>query len=293
MILSPLVNNKPLVVLVSVSGGRTSCYMAKWMIDNKQFVADYLDIPADQLRYVFVFANTGLEHDDTLRFMRDVADKFSFECIWVEGYVTVGKKVSTQHRVVDFSTAYRWQQWKDPLHPYHNHCTKYGVSNVKWINCSREMKQYTITSYMKSIGLYEKRDYYTAIGIRADEQARKSSNPDRRGIIYPFIDIEPKTKNEVLNWWSQYDWDLRIPESLGNCITCYKKSDVKLREAYLLEPRAFEFNSHMEAAYGRTGPEFERDKEADARSFFRMKRNTELLIQSFSCLEGNTSKVAA
>jgi len=54
-------------------------------------------------------------------------------------------------------------------------------------------------SYMKSIGL-KKKDYKTAIGIRADEFRRVNKKAAKQNIIYPLIET-PTTKLDVLNWW--------------------------------------------------------------------------------------------
>ena len=52
------------VMFVSFSGGRTSGYMCQWLLENK----------SDQYDFIFVFANTGLEHEKTLEFV-DKCDK--------------------------------------------------------------------------------------------------------------------------------------------------------------------------------------------------------------------------
>ena len=269
-------------IMVSVSGGRTSCYMAWWMLNNRNIVAGKLGIKEHDLEFIFCFANTGMEHEDTLRFMNDVDINFGLNCVWLEGYVTSGKKVGTKHRIVSYDSAFRVDQWQEPMHPYTNHITKYGVPNVSYKNCSRDMKEYTIKSYLRSLGLTEKKHFYTALGIRDDEAVkRKSTNPGRRGLIYPFIDWLPLSKSDVLEWWSQYSWDLKIPEAFGNCISCFKKCDSKLALAYHAMPEVFEFNRYMEEHYSRVGSEFEKHNDRDSRVFFRGNRSTDQLIEGF------------
>ena len=45
---------------ISFSGGKTSAYMTKWLMDNKK--QDYDEI-------VVTFANTGQENEETLEFV--------------------------------------------------------------------------------------------------------------------------------------------------------------------------------------------------------------------------------
>ena len=52
-------------LLVSFSGGETSAYMAQWLWNNKQ----------DEFDMLFVFANTGLENEETLQFVKEFTTK--------------------------------------------------------------------------------------------------------------------------------------------------------------------------------------------------------------------------
>lgn len=265
-------------VLVSISGGRTSGFMAWWMSSHQEAVADWLGCQSVKLSYVF--ANTGLEHDDTLRFLRDIQNNFGIPIVWVEGEAVHGERRSTRHRIVSFETAFRLEHWRDRRHPFHDHVVKYGVPNVKFINCTREMKRNTIDSYMKSIG-HPINTYYTAIGIREDEGRRVSKNSGARHIIYPLVDLEPTCKDDVTDWWSQFDFDLNIPEWLGNCVTCYKKSSRKVALAHRDCPAAFEFCEGMEQEYSTVGPEFAKYGDSVPRTFWRGNMSTKDLLAIF------------
>ena len=150
-------------ILISVSGGRTSGYMAWWMLNNRAAVAKQIDIPESELEYIFVFANTGMEHEDSLRFMRDTDINLGLNCTWLEGVTQFGKRVSTQFRVIDFDSAKRHEQFQDRDHPMHQHIMKYGVPNISYKNCTRELKRNTINNWMLSQGLSEKTDFYTCL----------------------------------------------------------------------------------------------------------------------------------
>lgn len=261
-------------VLVSVSGGRTSGYMARWVQQNPEKVAEH--IGADEVELVFVFANTGMEHPDTLRFLQDLDQHFQLGLVWLEGVTQFGQRVATKHRVVDPRDAFSVTQWRDPEHPFHSYIRKYGIPNIKFIGCTREMKLNTMGSYMRSLGFQNMKTYYSAVGIREDEPRRVRKTADIHNIIYPLVDLEPVDKEDVLDWWSQFAWDLSIPEWLGNCVGCYKKSYKKLKLVQRDFPEAFEFTQGMEDQYG--GP--------DSRTFFRLSTSTKNLLQSFAVVGG-------
>lgn len=279
---------------VSVSGGRTSAYMAKWILDNQKAVADYLGCRT-QLDLLFTFANTGMEHDDTLRFM-DAVDRelLGGQVVWLEAVVQHGSRTGSGHRVTDFERAYRNTQWADPLHPFHAVILKYGVPNVTWQPCNREMKLNAMRSYRKSIG-WARGSYATAIGIRADEQRRVSCGATKEAIIYPLVYLTPTDKDDVLDYFSDMHWDLEIPEHLGNCVTCFKKSLNKLSLVHAGNPDFFEFNRYMEQEYGFVGPEFEKHGITNPRVFFRGNQSTVNIIDAFSgaCNAGTEVRYSA
>lgn len=244
-------------LLVSVSGGRTSAYMSMMIWDQMKYsVADIR----------FVFANTGKEHPDTLRFLHDFEVNTGIPVVWVEAVVNPEKGQGTRHKIVDFDTASRNGE------PYRAVIEKYGVPNVRYCHCNREMKLQTITSFCRSIG-WSSGDYHSAIGIRADENRRVSKDAVIQNIIYPLVDIWPTEKEDVIDYMAMFDWDLKIPEHLGNCTTCFKKSDKKLKMVHQEMPNEFDFNREMESAHSMI--------RGVKSVFFRGGRSTEQLIDTF------------
>ena len=61
-------------IAISFSGGRTSAVMTKLLLDQKK----------DTHNMVVVFANTGCEHEGTLKFIKDCDDYWGFNTVWVE-----------------------------------------------------------------------------------------------------------------------------------------------------------------------------------------------------------------
>lgn len=82
--------------LYSVSGGRTSGYMAS--------LARELH-PSDNI--LFIFANTGKEDEETLIFLDKCDKQFNLNLVWVEAAVSPLSGVGTAYKIVDFNTAAR------------------------------------------------------------------------------------------------------------------------------------------------------------------------------------------
>ena len=242
---------------ISFSGGRTSAYMTKKMIDNW----------SDKYDFIVVFANTGLEHSKTLDFINNCDRYFGFNTVWVEGVVHNERKSST-HKIVTYESASRNGE------PFEEYIKKYGIPNTAFPQCTRELKLYPMQSYLKSIGYYHK-TIPTAIGIRVDEKRRIAKSAEVDNIIYPLIDAWPTDKQDVLDWWEDQEFDLGIDEFEGNCLGCYKKSDKKHFLQMERDPSVYDFHRRMESLYRRTGPQ---DGE---RVFFRGNRSTEMMFTAY------------
>lgn len=192
------------------------------------------------------FANTGQEHEETLKFVDRCDKQWGFNVTWLEADVIAQKRKGTQARVVTFETASR-----DGA-PYEAGCAKYGIPNKVNPWCTRELKMAALHWYMRhTLGL-PRTAYATAIGIRADEIDRVSPNAAKHGFIYPLCNLGI-TKPMVLDWFKHQAFDLQIPEHLGNCTWCWKKSERKLFTVARELPAAFDFPARMEAQYGTAG----------------------------------------
>ena len=259
---------------VSVSGGRTSAYMAWWLKNNM----------AEEYDMHFVFANTGQEHPDTYRFLAACDAAFDLGLALVECVVHAGRKGST-HKIVSHETANRTGS------PFEAEIRKYGISNATFIHCTREMKVNPMRSYARSI--WPDEDYEIAIGIRPDETRRVSKNAAEQKIVYPLIDMHLRypdlpDKDFIVDWFTQFSWDLRIPEYLGNCVTCHKKSDKKLNMVFRDDPEHFAFFASMEAQYGHIKPVM--DPTPGDRCWWRQYRTTAQLLGGFAAADVDTSR---
>jgi hypothetical protein len=239
---------------VSFSGGRTSAFMSKWLIDNK----------SDEFDMQFVFANTGQEHEKTLEFVDRCDKAFGLNLTWVEAVVHHGERKGSTHKVVNYETAARNGE------PFEEVIKKYGIPNSSFLHCNREMKLNPMNSWRKE----NHADSLFAIGIRNDEIDRMRPDYEKAGLIYPLISMRPTTKSEILNFWSKQSFDLDLPEHLGNCITCYKKTDRKLMTIAKHEPWRFDFFKRMEEKYSFAGAG------NGERKFFRKHRSCSDIIAS-------------
>lgn len=239
-------------LLVSFSGGRTSAYMARRL---------QLEM-AGHFNLFFVFANTGQEREETLKFVNRCDHEFGWGVVWVEAVVDPKNGNGTRHKVVTYDTASRAGE------PFEAVIKKYGIPNKPFPHCTRELKAKPINQYAKQLGV----DYVTAIGIRADEYRRVNGKAEASRIIYPLIDIWCVDKPTVQQFWKDQPFDLRLKEHEGNCSWCWKKSLKKHLRPINERPEIFDFPRRMERLYANAGPS------GMPQVFFRENRSTDDLF---------------
>lgn len=224
-------------LLISFSGGETSAYMTRRLLEKHR--SEYEQV-------IVVFANTGLEHEKTLEFVDQCDREFGFNVVWVESVPGEKMGVGVSAKIVDFSSASRKGE------PFEAMIAKFGIPNQAFQHCSRELKRNVIRAYARLIG-WSKRDYYTAIGIRADEFDRMSADAEEDRLIYPLI-TWGIDKPEVNRFWNSQSFRLEIKSYEGNCVTCWKKSERKLLTLAKESPCAFNFFREMEQKYENYAP---------------------------------------
>ncbi len=217
---------------------------------------------------VIVFANTGEEDHRTLEFVHRCDTAWDLGVVWVEAVVNPKVMKGTTHKVVTFETAHRGNAIFESM------IEKYGIPNKNYPHCTRELKLQPITSYVRSLGWLEG-DYRTAIGIRADELDRVNPNYREKGLYYPLLDARIG-KAQVMKFWDDQSFDLKVPEHRGNCVWCWKKSLRKHLTLAKETPQVFKFAMRMEAEHGFSGRGSDKEKR---RVFFREGRTAKEIIE--------------
>lgn len=247
-------------IAISFSGGKTSAYMTKMLLDHFRKHEPEREVSV-------VFANTGQEHEETLKFVQRCDEAFGFGVTWIEAVVNPKKGKGIRHKIVNFETAARNGE------PFEAAIAKHGVFNRMYPNCTGRLKDEPIQAFLRDHLGWAKGSYSSAIGIRADEMDRVSmTGMLTRGFFYPCVDAGV-TKEDVREWWVDQEFNLNIPEHWGNCTWCHKKSMRKLLTLAKNNPEFFEFPARMEAEYALAGGERKDGQPRQARVFFRGNRS--------------------
>lgn len=232
-------------LFISFSCGETSALMLATILFGWRDRYDDIKV---------VFANTGQENEETLVFVDKVARLWNIDIVWVEAVVHPGVRKAPTHRIVTFETADRTGR------PFEDHIAKYGIPNYKFKDCTRGLKLRPIESYLRSVG-WEVGSYDSAVGIRADEADRMSSQAKSRRLKYPLLSEFPTSKPMVNTFWQAQPFRLELKGYQGNCKWCWKKSFRKHITLILEDPAVYDFPRRMEATYGLVGAEFQKTPE--------------------------------
>ncbi len=222
---------------VAFSGGETSGYMAQYLKNHKQ----------DEYEMVFIFANTGQENEETLKFVDQCDKEFNLNVIWLEAKINQELGKGTRWNIVTYETASRNGE------PFEDGIKKLGLPNMNNNWCTRDLKLVPIQRFV-TMELKWK-NYWTAIGIRNDEIDRVSATRLEQKLYYPLVEDLPMSKPKINFWWSQQSFRLNLKGYEGNCKWCWKKSDNKLMTIAKERPEYFDFARKVEKLYEDFVPE--------------------------------------
>lgn len=203
-------------MVISLSGGQTSAYML------------YLLLKRGEKIDAVVFMNTGLEHPKTIKFLKDIQEKWGVKIICLESKVFHQERKASGYSVVSIDKLHMGTDIAKEV------VKKYGSFGMGFPHCTRELKVNPFKAW--------KKDHFpeslTAIGIRVDEIDRMNEKAEKEKLTYPLIRMGV-TKKEVDSFFENNSFKLEIPHYLGNCLGCWKKSHKKLKKAYLSERESF------------------------------------------------------
>lgn len=204
---------------------------------------------------VFSFQNTGREHPKTLDFIERVEGDLGVPIVRLEwrapprgepprfakfelvSHSRLSRKGEPFRDLLECLAAYRAREkGAEPIAPW-------ARSRI----CTGFLKIKTQDAYCASLGWTQ---WTQVLGLRADEPSRiarmrerneirgSSSGASRRRWLIDEeapLDVAGIVKADVLQWWRGREYDLDLPEYLGNCTGCFMKDERDLADA-LLDP---------------------------------------------------------
>lgn len=199
--------------LISFSGGRSSAYMLKMILDaHGGRLPDGIFV---------VFANTGKEREETLRFVYECGLFWDVPILWVERIWE-----APGFAIVNINSASRLGE------PFTALIQRRGfLPNAVARFCTIELKIRAMRDFMKAQGF---KHWNNVVGLRYDEGrrilkgiARNESGKDPWTTIWPLSKARV-TKRDVMSFWVEQPFDLQLNGVEGNCDLCFLKGPDKL-----------------------------------------------------------------
>lgn len=220
---------------ISFSGGRTSAYML-WRI----LQAHGGTLPTN---IVAVFANTGREHEATLRFVHECGSRWGVPIHWVEW-----RRGTPGWELVGFNSASRDGEPFEALI-----LSKKRLPNWQERWCTGYLKVTVMTKFMASLG-YTTGSYKECIGLRKDEGLRilrglAAGEVDGRKRVYPLANAKVE-RPEVDAFWRAQAFDLTIPSWQGNCDHCPMMGRELRKQRMAANPAGVQWWADMERQFG-------------------------------------------
>jgi 3'-phosphoadenosine 5'-phosphosulfate sulfotransferase (PAPS reductase)/FAD synthetase len=189
---------------VSFSGGRTSGYMLRMILDA-------WDGAMPEGGHV-LFANTGREHPATLEFVHEIETRWC-PITWIE------YRIDLPYAEVNHETA------STSGEPFAALIAKRKyLPNPVARFCTSDLKVKPMSAWMKQ----RHNEFTTVIGLRYDEANRvaRLRADATRDIEMPLADAKA-TRETVMAYWRDSAFDLNLPhgdQAFGNCDLCFLKS---------------------------------------------------------------------
>lgn len=231
--------------IVQFSGGRTSATLAALSDERCQLF----------------FENTGKEHEKTLEFVQAMSEAIGRKVTWLEFRPPARRGAPPKEfgfAIVDFKTAarkgepfaemmrcmaeYRATKRKPPVAPW-------AKSRI----CTTHLKHRVLDHYLTSIGVH---GHERMLGLRADEPDRVARLPAQETRVKTLrapLTEAGITKVDVLEFWSDKDFDLGLEEHEGNCDGCFLKDQADRSRAIGNDPETTMYWQSLQDTYPRFG----------------------------------------
>ncbi|MGW9333638.1 hypothetical protein [Bosea sp. NPDC055594] len=208
--------------LISFSGGRTSAFML-WNI----LQAHGGKLPDD---VVVAFANTGKEREETLRFVHECGARWGVPIRWLE-WRGRGGDDADRFAVVDFESAARKGE------PFEARINLTGIIPNSFMRiCTIDLKLKTMQAFIRRLGW---KHCVNAVGLRRDEGKRvarqMAAPPKGWDVVCPLYEAGV-TRDDVMEFWAEQDFDLGLQPWEGNCDLCFMKGERILQRIILDDP---------------------------------------------------------
>lgn len=232
-------------LMITVSGGRSSAFMARHIQTSEKY-KDY--------NKIYVFANTGMERQETIDFLKNIEKHWGIELVKIEGIFPLEMGKGVRHKIVD------WEDLNMSAKPFEEMVAKYnigahnGLPDMGSPYCSGRLKTMPTESLAKEIF---PNGYITAIGFRKEDMPKRISFPEikeDKKRLYPLItDFEaPIGQRELNEFWDKQPFKLEIHNKYGNCDLCWKKSLPNLLDNIRKGSPHIDWWRRMEKQYGNT-----------------------------------------
>jgi len=201
---------------ISFSGGRTSAYMLKMILDAHNGV-----LPKEA---IVCFANTGKEEEATLKFVNDCSVNWNVPIHWLE--YQDHDEPALRYKEVTYETAARNGEPFEALIRKRQY-----LPNPVTRYCTAELKIRTMACFLVQTGLFEdwtKSDVENLsgwMGLRYDEARRAAKISDKRRIPLFTAGV---TIKDISEFWGKQPFNLELPTYngrtlAGNCDLCFLK----------------------------------------------------------------------
>lgn len=307
--------------VVSDSGGRSSKFLAKFMLDK------YGKSNVD-----FVYMDTGEEHEATYEFIKQCNEHFKLDLICLRGDFSLPMGKGVGYNVVSIDGI------KPDSKPFEEMMVKYGVPYIGGMFCTDRMKLKPYKKYCDHT--YGKNNYETWLGVRFDEPKRLVGDNKKKELsaykqlsldglsgeeisllyvetrkditeldqwqisdlskallvkrinyldkenLHYLAEICDYEKQDILKYWEKMPFDLQCDEWSGNCKFCPKKSDLKLAASKIDSPSDYNnFNKSLRSDSVRVD-----DKTGHYSKMYRGEQSLVSLIARFDGFTGDEIK---